>query len=1058
LRKLLAYQHDDCLSVAPDPHLPHWIDRELLRAADVLPAECLTGIEPRLLLLTTPDDRNLDRLPEPELLRAYWRLLLQASVMAAIDRELAEGRLTAAACAERLESFGPPAAREIRYVLEAERLAHPEADTAARYRVFAAVLLDLHNFSLHAVGEFFPSLPDHAEAARVVCRDVDAAGLLAASRPAGATDPEPEPSRDERWLAAHEHGAFDPPPLPPPGAPAPMLDRARDQERVGNLVRAAVLCTQAARGAADEAERERARADAQSAIGKLVDRLGDLLGWDDASRHDWRQALSPVLDRAAVGFWPRAARCLYELQKIPADLAGEVYAVDLAETIRTLGRRPLKRPLPRARDVMLLQHLKRAHKQLLRSQVPEPQQHALDRLLHRESHRVESRIRHELTPVITTALQDAGLRPTLRVEEVARDKLVAELLDRVCDRGFLRIGDLRDAIARNQLKMSDVAGPGEFFRGDALLLADERLAYDLDGVYRRGEIYMRWLQRASSLFFGTRIGRPVTRFVLLPLVGALMCVIFAGELREYGTKGYALIQRLAGTKPPPPPPENKEIIQEFEVAANGDILVFFREVVTAAPQAPHKHNVFDEIHWPTVAGLAVFLMLMLNVPPFRRGIFALLRHTGRVVRFFVVELPGRAWRSAPVRAIRRSAAARFVSRYLSGAIIVTAGVLLFEWFVGADGWRMLRFAGLAFATVALLGNTGPGWVAQERFAEKLSDWGRLVRVNLLPGFVAWVLAGFRWLVNWFERQLYAVDEWLRYRGGESKGSLVTKAALGLVWFPIAYITRFAFNLLIEPQVNPIKHFPVVTVSHKVLLPMIPSVATSLAVSEGTAFMIIAGIPGIFGFIAWELLSNWRLYRANRPARLRPAVIGSHGESMRGLLRPGFHSGTVPKVFRKLRHARRASHSRLHHDLEHAAEGVHRFVERELIPLLEGSRDWGGLKVEIGALRFGCQRVVVPLHVPALGRDPFVMAFENRDGRIDAAAEQLGWFDKLTAGQRSAFVAAVRGLIDMSAAELLAGQERAVFTPTLAADPEPLAELRVPYTRDEWVSRWEAAKA
>ena len=43
--------------------------------------------------------------------------------------------------------------------------------------------------------------------------------------------------------------------------------------------------------------------------------------------------------------------------------------------------------------------------------------------------------------------------------------------------------------------------------------------------------------------------------------------------------------------------------------------------------------------------------------------------------------------------------------------------------------------------------------------------------------------------------------------------------LGLVWVVVAYLVRIYVNLLIEPQVNPIKHFPVVTVSHKVILPL-----------------------------------------------------------------------------------------------------------------------------------------------------------------------------------------------------------------------------------------------
>src|SRR4030095_209119 len=81
---------------------------------------------------------------------------------------------------------------------------------------------------------------------------------------------------------------------------------------------------------------------------------------------------------------------------------------------------------------------------------------------------------------------------------------------------------------------------------------------------------------------------------------------------------------------------------------------------------------------------------------------------------------------------------------------------------------------------------------------------------------------FKMLANWVERQLYAVDEWLRFRGGDSQGSLARKAILGLLWFPIAYVFRFVFYLLVEPQVNPVKHFPVVTVSHKLLLPLVVS--------------------------------------------------------------------------------------------------------------------------------------------------------------------------------------------------------------------------------------------
>src|SRR5208282_370442 len=141
--------------------------------------------------------------------------------------------------------------------------------------------------------------------------------------------------------------------------------------------------------------------------------------------------------------------------------------------------------------------------------------------------------------------------------------------------------------------------------------------------------------------------------------------------------------------------------------------------------------------------------------------------------------------------------------------------------------------------------------------------------------------------------------------------------LTVVWFAVTYVIRFAINLLIEPQINPIKHFPVVTVSHKVCLPMIPVLGDLLMQQFGMARTrafglatgIITGIPGIFGFAAWELKENWRLYRANRPDNLGPQGIGSHGETMLRLLRPGFHSGTVPKLYRKLRRAERRGQKR-----------------------------------------------------------------------------------------------------------------------------------------------------
>ena len=130
---------------------------------------------------------------------------------------------------------------------------------------------------------------------------------------------------------------------------------------------------------------------------------------------------------------------------------------------------------------------------------------------------------------------------------------------------------------------------------------------------------------------------------------------------------------------------------------------------------------------------------------------------------------------------------------------------------------------------------------------------------------------------------------------------------------LTYVLRFVVRLVIEPQVNPIKHFPVVTVAHKVLLPIILGTYKAiqqppLGLDRDTAgiivFLMQFIVPGIFGFLVWELRENWRFYRANRPWTLRPIAVGHHGETVSRLLRNGFHSGTVPKLFGRLRRARR----------------------------------------------------------------------------------------------------------------------------------------------------------
>ncbi|AWM37945.1 hypothetical protein [Gemmata obscuriglobus] len=1099
LRRVLQFLTDRGRVLPSNPDLPYWFSRADLAAADVLAREVLSGTEPRLLLVTDPDDRLIERRPLPEQLRTYWRVLFRAAVLATIDNQIAAKSLTPDICAERINAFGPSAAREIRYVLETEHLVAEGAGAADLYRMFAAVYLDLHHFTGHAVEEFFPALPHGPQVIELLSGGVPVETIAAATRPAGAADPEREAPPDERWAEGAARGTEDA--AVQPGDLPARIRAARDAEQKGNLVRAAILYTQVA-GSATAGARPLATSGASGAVAKLVERLGTVLGWDEHTRREWRQALAPLLPLAAAGIWPRAARCLYELQRIPADLNREVYAVDLPEALRTFGRRAVRRELPHARPVMILMALNKAHQQLLRAGLGEHEQLRLDLLLHREREHKEHEIRDRLGPVLADAFTASGLVPKNRVEEVARDKAVAELLDRVCDRGFLRFGNLRDAVARNQMKLPDLKGPVEFAAGDPLLRADVNLAYALDGIYRRGEFYLRWINRFSSLFFGTPWGRVLTLYLLLPFGGAFLVLMSALEVQHISHKVGAIVSKSLAAKPRPAAPvlpvpsalpsaktvpapaapvkkpevddKNSDYYEEevpdppasepqgggpavldrdrVDVAVN----VFTSSASSTVPQ--EEHHGYNFVTAPNLIGLGLFFLLVIHVPPVRRAVVALVVLLWRVIRGALWDVPGAVWRSRELKALRLSSTTRFVRRHFFAPLLIALLVVGVLFIVGVPVRFLWWWGAALFATLTAAHNTPYGWLVQERVAETLADWWRQVRVNLLPGLIETLIDWFRMLANWVERQLYRVDEWVRFRSGDAQGSLALKAALGLLWFPVSYVTRFGFYLLFEPQVNPVKHFPVVTVSHKVLAPLLITMIPALSgvVGDKLAYQIWFFtqllLPGVFGFLAWELKENWRLYAANRAVGLKPVVIGSHGESMRGLLRPGFHSGTVPKLHRQTRRAseagNRAKVAHLHHELEHAGEGVRRFVERELLPLLAGRPEWADAPVQVGSVRFGVQRVEVELLCPTIG-GPAVLAFENVGGVIEAGVPAPGWTEKLTTAQSESLTFALRGLLDLGAAARYDGRPREAAN----GPPSVPTGLTTRVTWAEWAARW-----
>jgi hypothetical protein len=159
---------------------------------------------------------------------------------------------------------------------------------------------------------------------------------------------------------------------------------------------------------------------------------------------------------------------------------------------------------------------------------------------------------------------------------------------------------------------------------------------------------------------------------------------------------------------------------------------------------------------------------------------------------------------------------------------------------------------------------------------------------------------------------------------------------------------------------------VVTVADKLMLPFFPALTAALLalldpilprfVSLPLATVTVLLSPGLFGFLAWELNENWKLYRANHPDRTQPARFGPHGETLYTLLRPGFHSGALPAAFAELREViglenahERPYPQRLRQAearLSEVLESLRAFVTRELLfALVERFRAVGYQRAE-----------------------------------------------------------------------------------------------------------------
>jgi hypothetical protein len=1007
---LWAVPHRQSIVVDRQVLFRHVEQEELELESDVL-------LPPTVILLARPQGEELGTADTSALLLKYWQRLFHAKIHLFLAERLADGGLTLADIRDRIEQIGQVEFEEIRKVLIQDQYVLPQTDERGVYMEFVAVYFDLRTFAPDLLPVYFPGIRDFERIERVLSKDVDAEALLQQTRLAGAPDPasrrgvdeRPDESQEFYWKLVH------------------ASERAA---RTGNLIRAAIVRMRAAR-VAPGALSFGTRAEAIQYLQQLMTRLQAALQLTDAEAAEWMKDLPALLDKADQGSYPVEAALLFDLQKTCLDYERDLYALDVVEWVLSAGRKPIKRPLPSQRHVLVLKHLRAAAQRLTMARLSDADRQHFGGLLQSALEGCEERLRARFRPVLSHALHDVDLKPANPPEVTAFNKIIEELLDRIIEYGYLTYSDLRDAISRNQLKLKDLSDPQEFIRGDPLLRLDRRLGTLLDGVYRPSEFYMRMLERTTALSFGTFTGRLLVRFVLVPFGGAWM-------LLEMMIAVLGLFITV--------PPTTATVVGATAQMTNGVVATMpcqmglaLQSAVRGARQLaqhPHYHPP-TYIYYPSLVLLGVFLFALMHHRGFRRRCKRWLGKMGSGLRVVLVDWP---WRLVQIPALSRiltSWSFQLFYWYFFKPLVVC--VLL--WFVYPAMFSTFPGTVLIFLGVHFLLNSRLGHAAHEVFNQMIYRGFELMRAGLIPGLIHLVTRVFKQITDAIEYFLFTVDEWLWFRSGESQLALVVRTILSVIWFPIAYLARFIMVVLIEPGYNPLKA-PVSYLAAKFMAPLtvflmwtwLPDTVDSwpaplriLAVTLGS--LVIFHLPDVFGFLFWEMKESWSLYRANRPATLRPVALGSHGETLRRLLRPGFHSGTIPKLYAKLRKAERRARitgnwrrSRAcRRALHEVQEAVRQFVIRELMYLVNQSRSWQTQKLSVGRVTLASNRVSVELQHDGHPERTVWLSFEECRGWLVAHVRDPAWLGQLSEQEALALNTALASLYKLAGVDLVREQ-------------------------------------
>lgn len=1006
------------------------IDRDrLLAFVDYRELPAGSELAPMVILLGRPSEQELEQWVTSKLLVHYWRLIFHSRLHAAVTSRYRSLEERLILVEKRRSQLGQLVFEEFRSVLLKDGWLFQEHTAWEVYVEFLAVALELKYFAPECLPCFFPAIGNWEVVEELLSLDSNHLDIYNATRLIG-TD-------QERSVAIISASTSLRTRLERIGKRW-TLGSNRDHERwqqaaarfesVGNHVKAAMHWNFAAQCTAGK-RASHFRELSLKEMKLLIEKLQQALRLEDTRTDQWLNCLSPALDVATGQPWSPEARLLYDLQKICVEDESESRRANLLGWVKSFGHQPATRSLPLLKFVLRTKYVKSARRRLFKSQLRESDRQRIAELLALADERAESQLRDAIRPLIHHQLDGVGLVPENVPERVACNKLVEELLDHLVEYGYMTSGTLRDALSKGDLKLRDVSGQ-ELLFGDQLLLADRHLARALDGVYRPAPVYLRWSQRLSSLAFGTQLGRFLTLHTALPFGGAFLLVEGVRHV----------IAWFAGDSSNHRAPDSESV--DPSVA----------EVKFSDQYAGGESGVLYIVAWVLLSGLLIYMLM--HRPKFR----ATCARYGNLLliwsKSLLLDWPAKLLRIRLIEQLLYSPTFAPLRTYLIKPGLLTAAILfaLQLFFPGVD----LRNALVIFLVLALVLNSPIGRYADEWFADQVLQTVEELRARVFGALFQWIMDAFQQLLVGLDRLLHTLDEWSRFRSRDNQWVKVGKFITGTLWSIIAYFVVLVSTLLIEPQINPIKHFPVVTVSHKLLLPFGPLFVVWLSPFIGATqantlvWSTIWLIPGVFGFLVWELRGNWRLYAANRSMTLQPQSVGSHGETMLALLRPSFHSGTLPKLFTRLRRAMRKTQetgnpkqlARQQTALNATLHQIRRFVERELIELLVQSNTLSRDTMSVDTVRLATNSIRVALRSSSAPNSQFWISWEDSNNRLEAKIDDPGLIPTLSSDQQKNFATALAGLLKRTGAEQI--------------DASPVSEFDQPLTWNQWVALWRLA--